>query len=248
MAPTELESTVAQLILDHPRWISALEEYGIDYCCHGQESFARACAQRHLDPAETLRELHRLESTSPEVHLDPRDLSIPDLIDHIVTKHHHFLRQQLPSIDERLATVVRKHGGIHAELAELQTVFRDLRKELEDHMLKEEVVLFPWAQRMARQHYVSADNPPFSISHPIARMEAEHEFAGRALEQLRDLSNKYTAPADACATYRIVLEDMAALERDLHLHIHEENNILFPWLLEQENRQDIECVPLNRGN
>lgn len=229
MATSELQESVANLLARHPTWIRRLESLHIDYCCHGNSTWEEACRVRGLDPGETLDELHHGESPLDSAHPDASQLTVDELVDHIVQVHHAYLRDRLPIIDELFAEVLLRHGGSLQDIAKMKTIFHGLREELETHMIKEELVLFPWAKRKDQPN--ASQSPPFSIAMPIRAMEREHDDAGRALEQLRELSANYTPPAEACALYRGLLEHLADLEQDLHLHIHEENNVLFPRLL-----------------
>lgn len=237
MSVAELSESVAELTNRHPKWIPSLERLEIDYCCGGSKTFAKACADRGLDPVRILQELHRQEQLSahPDVAGDWQALSLPDLADHIVATHHEYLKSELPSIALRLAKVVEKHGDRHPELRIVDQIYRELHAELGQHLLKEEQVLFPWVKRLAQVGAANFDSPCGSVTMPIRNMEMEHESAGRALERIRLLTNRYQAPEDACATYRSVLDRLAALERDLHLHVHKENNVLFPWAVQVES-------------
>ena len=125
------------------------------------------------------------------------------------------------------------HGARHPELAEVGRLCASLREDLEPHMAKEERVLFPMVRELA-----SAVSPPSfhcgSVANPISMMMREHEQTGSILEALRSQTDGYHAPDDACASYRALYEALDALEADTHLHIHKENNVLFPAVLELE--------------
>jgi regulator of cell morphogenesis and NO signaling len=178
--------------------------------------------------AAVLRELEAAEVRDAQSdEFDGSGATMTELIDHIVSSHHDYLRRELP----RLAALARKVEGAHAprhrELHELREVFDALREELTFHMLKEEKILFPVIKRLE----AAAELPELhcgSVINPILVMEHEHADAGAALARLRAVTCGYTPPADACATYRALFEGLAELEVDLHRHIHEENNILFP--------------------
>jgi regulator of cell morphogenesis and NO signaling len=150
-----------------------------------------------------------------------------EMIDHIVATHHAYLRRELPRLTALAGLVFGAHGSRHPELKELCGIFDSLREELLLHMLKEEKVLFPIIARLEG----ASEIPQFhcgSVMNPIRAMEHEHDDAGAALARLREIAGGYIPPADACPSYRALLEGLAELERDLHLHIHEENNVLFP--------------------
>jgi regulator of cell morphogenesis and NO signaling len=150
-----------------------------------------------------------------------------ELIDHIVTIHHAYLHRELPRLAELAGRVIDAHGNRHPELREVDDVFESLGDELRFHMLKEEKILFPMIARLE----VAMKVPELycgSVGNPIAVMQHEHDDAGAALARLRVLTDGYTAPPDACPTYRALLDGLSGLEAELHVHIHEENNILFP--------------------
>jgi len=163
---------------------------------------------------------------------------LKDLIHHIVTKHHEYLKLELPRVGQRVRTVAQVHGAKDpATLRELETVYQGLWQELDLHMHKEEMMLFPAIERFeaAMQGGTLLPPPPFgSIRNPIAVMEREHDSAGDALGRIRERG--FEAPSYACSTYRAVLEGLQALETDLHTHIHLENNILFPRATALEER------------
>ena len=162
-----------------------------------------------------------------EDEIDWAKAPIHALVDHIVTTHHDYLREALPRLDLIIGKVVRAHGEAHPELRELQQVFGAFQSDLELHMLKEERVLFP----MCRELDAARTLPAFhcaSVNNPILVMTLEHEHAGSDLAAMRALTGDFTPPADACVTYRVMLDGLADLERDMHRHVHLENNILFP--------------------
>src|SRR5262249_36156390 len=149
------------------------------------------------------------------------------LVDHIVTSHHGYLREALPRLDMLIEKVVGAHAGQHPELLQLRGVFRSFQRELETHMFKEEHILFPMCRELER----AGAHPRFhcgSSQNPVRVMTMEHDDAGNALAAMRQLTHDFTAPEDACITYRAMLDGLAELEQDMHRHVHLENNILFP--------------------
>ena len=125
------------------------------------------------------------------------------------------------------------HGARHPELADITSTYEDLRADLEPHLLKEERVLFP----MIRELAVSTGAPSFhcgSLRNPISVMLSEHDAVGDLLATLRRLTDGYTPPADGCATYAACFSAMAEIEADTHLHVHKENNLLFPAVIALE--------------
>jgi regulator of cell morphogenesis and NO signaling len=187
-----------------------------------------ACARLHLDPSTVLHELESSDSAaSGKAEIDWSTAPIRELVEHIVTVHHGYLRESLPRLAYLIAKVARVHGETHRELAELRLVYEAFQSELEQHMEKEECVLFPLCHDLESTRV----RPEFhcgSVNRPIMVMMMEHEDAGDALARMRALTNDFTPPLDACNTYRAMLEGLAALEQDMHQHVHKENNIVFP--------------------
>ncbi len=229
------EIAVGKLVAERPRRARLFDQLGIDYCCGGRAPLARACAEKGLDVEEVLRKLAALDNENAEV--DQRDDAIPttasELADHIVGVHHAYLRRELPRLAELADTVVRAHADRHPELRAVRDVLESLRQELELHMRKEENVLFP----IIAQLETATVLPRFhcgSVSNPIQVMEHEHGDTGIALARLRELTDDYTAPADACSSYQALLSGLADLETDLRRHVHKENEVLFPLALAME--------------
>jgi regulator of cell morphogenesis and NO signaling len=226
------EMPVGRLVAEDPRRARLFERLGIDYCCGGRAPLDRACREKGLDVAAVLGQLAAGEDEAESRHDEhgPSEgaaATMGELIDHIVTIHHSYLYRELPRLADLAGRVIDAHGDRHPELWELRDVFESLRDGLRFHMLKEEKILFPSIARLA----VAMEVPEFysgGVGNPILVMEREHDDAGAALARLRALTDGYTPPADACPTYRALLDGLAGLEADLHVHIHEENNILFP--------------------
>lgn len=158
---------------------------------------------------------------------------VDGLLDHIVQTHHAYVRGALPRIAACLATLVQTHGRRHPELAQIAARFEALGRELLQHMLKEERVLFPYIRELATAPRVAA-SPFGTVENPIRMMEREHERAGALVCDIRALSGDYTVPSDGCTTYRACYEDLAHFEHDLRRHVHLENDVLFPRALELE--------------
>lgn len=211
---------------EHPARARVFERYRIDYCCGGHRSLLEVCVAQHVDLPEICGALGQLETTPDEPAAEAwAHGRLTSLIDHIVATHHEFLRRELPRLTGLLPRVCQVHGEKHPDLAELQTVFRDLSDELTTHLEKEERILFPWIRRLAADQSVTATLTA-SVNEPIRGMEHEHRTVAVALATIRRLTNDFVPPADACPTYWTLLDGFADLEQDLHLHIHKENNIL----------------------
>lgn len=225
--------TLAQVVNVDPALARELERRKLDYCCGGGRTLAEASAAQGLDVDTVVAELSELASpgqAEPWLDLPPAALA-----EHIVSTHHRYLWDELPRLAALVDKVATVHGGNHPELAEVQRLFHALRAELEPHLLKEERVLFPLIERLA-----TADTRPEAhcgtVGNPIRVMLAEHDQAGELLAALRSVSGDYVAPADGCGSYRALYAGLAEVEADTHLHIHKENNVLFPAALDLESR------------
>ena len=217
--------TVADLAVRYPAAIPVLERLGIDYCCGGNRPLRAAVAEKGLDWTSVEAQIE------PALRTDDATAGVGDslstLTAFIVDHYHAKLRDDLPRLTTMGQKVINAHSERHPELRDVATVLGELRAELESHMLKEERILFPFIEDLDLG--AGTRHPMLGhIASPIAVMEHEHERAGSALAQLRALTSSYAVPSDGCATYRAYYEGLASLERDLHEHIHLENNILFP--------------------
>lgn len=234
MITLDANTTVAQWVAEYPQTADLFERLKIDYCCHGNVSLNMACANRKLDANSLVRDLLDLvsECTNPSSRTPTTSTNwlvapLQELCDHIEQTHHVYLRDELPRLSERIEKIAAVHGEEHPELHRLAQVFLGLRAELEQHMMKEERILFP-AIRQTENALTLPSFPFGTMANPIRMMEHEHENAGQALAQLREITNDYELPDDACNTYRATFDALQRLERDLHEHIHKENYILFP--------------------
>lgn len=227
---------IGDIVATNFRAAGVFERFGIDFCCGGRRSLADACRSVAADPAAVIQALQALP---PDASADD-DVARwrPDrLIDHILRVHHAYVREALPLIAGYLAKLQDVHGARHPELARVAAVFAQVADDLQQHMMKEEQVLFPYVRDLEAQ----ADRPcgvrmsPFgTVANPIRMMEREHREVADALHQIRDLTGNYTPPADGCTTYQVCLAELDRFERDLHRHVHLENNVLFPRAIELE--------------
>ena len=229
--PTITE-TVREIALSQPSSIRVFERFGIDYCCGGRKPLAVACNEQAVEIDTVLAAL--AEAAAAETEYEQTDWSkssLEALVDHINSKHHEYLKSELPRLNVLAKKVTAAHGANHPELAELQATVEALGDELTQHLAKEEMILFPYISGLERALAGKGMTPRGcfgSIASPIAVMSREHDDAGEALEQIRQLTKDYTVPQDACPTYRAYMDALKAVEKDLHQHIHLENNILFP--------------------
>ena len=227
---------VGQIVAEHPHVARVFEELNIDYCCGGKRPLIEVCRERGLDAGQLVERLVGLpEPANEPQEKDWTTATLAELCDHIVHEHHDYLREELPRLTAIIAKVVHAHGARDSKLAEVQKVFAALRNELEPHMIKEEIVLFP-SIRALEARSEALPFPFGSLANPIRVMISDHDHAGDDLARLRELTGDYVPPASACNTYRVMLDGLATLERDMHQHVHKENNILFPRAIALEQR------------
>ncbi len=223
---------VSQIASRLPGAVALFERLGIDYCCGGARSLREACDRAHVSLDEVMAALRGMPARSQPAQVGWDAAPIPALIQHIVDTHHAYTRRALRDIPPLLERVARRHAGGHRELLEISALYQALATELAPHMTKEEEVLFPYALALADGASPSAC---FStVRAPISVMQREHDTAGALLRHLHQAARGYAPPADACDSYRALLAALSDLERDLHAHIHLENNVLFPRLVRLE--------------
>jgi regulator of cell morphogenesis and NO signaling len=222
------DTTLADLVSAEPARAAVLDDLGLDYCCHGQRSVEAAARAAGLDVGAVLRALDvpgASDAGDGRGAADWEHLGLAELAAHVVETHHRYLWDELPNLEALAAKVDSVHGARHPELHDVHELVRALRADLEPHMSKEERVLFPAISRLAAGE---RDFPFGHIENPVRVMCNEHEHAGELLERLRTTTASYRVPDDGCASYRSLYERLAHVEADTHLHIHKENNVLFP--------------------
>jgi regulator of cell morphogenesis and NO signaling len=232
--------TVGQLVARQPAHARVFERLGIDYCCGGKKTLAEACAAKGLDAPTVAAMLGAVDAGDAPGGRDWTTAPLAELAEHIVRTHHVYLRSELPRLTQIVNKVAAVHGDNHPELHEVRSTFQLLRAELEEHMMKEERILFPLIAQIDAGTFDPATSH-CGIERPIQVMEHEHENAGNALTRLRQLTGGYAVPDGACNTYRVMLASLAQLEADMHQHVHKENNILFPRALEARSRLGAAC-------
>jgi regulator of cell morphogenesis and NO signaling len=221
-----LERTVGELVAERPGRAKVFEKLGIDYCCKGNVALSTACEAKGADASVVAAQLEA-EAPTPGAGPDaPWRKTVDALVEHIVTTHHAYMRETLPRLEWITGKVAMVHGDRDPRLAELAATFKAFAKETEEHLNKEEMILFPFCKLLE-----TGQRPPFppTVTLPIRTMLREHEDHGAALETFRRLTSGYIVPEGACNTWRAMLDGLEELEADLHTHIHLENTVLFPW-------------------
>jgi regulator of cell morphogenesis and NO signaling len=234
-----IEKTVRELALENPASTRIFEKLGIDYCCGGKRSLREACQSANLQLDQVLDSLEKAnqETRSTQKARDWQAEAAASLIEHIQSTHHKYTRREITRLGPLFEKVCSVHGKNHPELFELHEIFQALAQELNAHLMKEEMILFPYILRMEAAAAADGEvaRAPFgSVQNPVSMMEHEHDSAGNALRAMNKATNGYSAPADACVSYQTLYSALAVFEADLHQHIHLENNILFPRAVAME--------------
>lgn len=235
-----LNLAVGQIAATDYRNALLFKKYGIDFCCGGKKSLGEACEKKGLDINILEQELENITKEKCTGTLSYSEWNPSVLIDHIINTHHTYVKDLLPELIFFAAKVSKVHGQEHPELIKIQELVEAINEELTSHMMKEEQILFPYIKTLyeASLEKSFTPNAPFgTIKNPISMMEAEHESAGSCLSEIRELTSNYTLPTEACGSYQLLYNMLHAFEEDLHLHIHLENNILFPSAISLENNK-----------
>lgn len=218
-----VDRTVGELVAERPGRSRIFQAFGIDFCCQGGRTLREACERRAIAPEAVAEQLEAEAEDKAAPVSNPAELPIDELANYIVTTHHAFLRGELSRLRMMAERVAQVHGGHTPSLVDIYRIFSSMAVELSMHILREEDVLFPAIIALSR-----GESMPASLDSPIACTIHEHEEAGAALARLRELSNGFQPPVDACNTYRALFAGLHDLEEDLHRHIHLENSVLFP--------------------
>ncbi len=222
---------VGQIVAKDYQAAAVFSKYGIDFCCRGNRPVQAVAEKNGVSVDQLLAELNGLNNPNQSDQIDFQSWELDLLADYIEKKHHRYVRQRIPEILPYLTKVVKVHGKAHPELVEIANEFDASVIELNAHMQKEELNLFPHIRRMieAKDQGRELAPPMFgTVRNPIQAMMAEHDQEGVRFRKIRKLSNEFTPPEDACQTYRVTFSMLEEFEQDLHQHIHLENNILFP--------------------
>ena len=216
---------LSQIVTDHYQAARVFENYGLDFCCKGKRPLSEACEEKKISIDQILNELNIAFATG-DTPAAFNNMSLTELAEYIVRVHHGYVKLNMPQIFNYLDRVASKHGDRFPFMVEVYKLFGELQEELGQHLIKEEKILFPRIKIM--ELHAADDVSKDFIEAPIEVMESEHDHAGAIMAKIRELTSNYTAPDQACTTFRLSLEALKAFEEDLHQHVHLENNILFP--------------------
>ncbi|MDY6322076.1 MAG: iron-sulfur cluster repair di-iron protein [Succinivibrio sp.] len=239
MSEINFNEAAGRIAAEYPEAAEIMNRRGIDFCCHGQNPFKQACELAGADPEEVAAEIAKAGGAAPvsPVFFDswPSDL----LCDYVLKIHHRGIRREGPEIVKLSQKVVAAHGENHPELSQVAAIFSQSLEALEEHLTKEDMVLYPYLYRLFEAAVKGQRIEPFhcgSVAHPIQVMMDDHSEEGLRHEQIRTLTRDYAVPDDACGSYRLLMEKLKKFRADLHEHIHLENNIIFPRAIADEQR------------
>lgn len=233
----EDDETLGQIAAKDLKKAQIFKKYGLDFCCGGKKTVKEACAEKGLDVTKVEQELQQADKIISSRPLPYNDWGLDFLADYIVNTHHSYVSKSLPDIKAYSDKVARVHGNKHGELTRVNELVENISEELTSHMVKEEKILFPYIKNLVlvKNNLTSLTPSQFgTVQNPIRIMEMEHETVGENLAEIREITNNYVLPEDACASYSLLFRLLKEFEDDLHLHIHLENNILFPKAIELE--------------
>jgi len=231
--------TIREIALEMPLTVRVFEDHKIDYCCGGRVPFTEACATAGVNPDELSDKLEFALSGESDASSAPERKSPSDLIDYIIAKHHIFTRDEITRLNELMKKVCRKHGEQHRQLFRLRDLFNEMAEDLMLHMRKEEAILFPFIKQMelAESGKFPAFAPPFgTVQNPVKMMLKEHDAAAEQFRKMRAITRDYHLPTDACPSYTGLYFGLRYLEKDLHRHVHLENNVLFDQAVALESQ------------
>jgi regulator of cell morphogenesis and NO signaling len=236
---TTAETTVREIAVENPAAIRVFEKFGIDYCCGGRKPLAQACEERALETAAVLAAIEAAATPAEATGTDWSAAPLDELCAYVVTKHHAYVREEIPRLRFFAQKVAARHGADHPELLRIQELTDTLCEDMTQHMGKEEAVLFPYISRLEGKIGACGPVSPRcfgTVKNPVRMMMAEHDAAGSLMSEIRQLSRNFAVPEGACPTYRGFYQALEEFERDLHQHVHLENNILFPRAIELEEQ------------
>ncbi len=219
---------IGDIVADDFRAAEIFKNAGIDFCCGGNQGLEQACREKNLDLPALEAQLAELEYTRPDAAHNFKAWNLDFLCDYIVNTHHQIVLSMLPQLTGYTSKIADVHGAHHPELVEIADLFSAVNTELLQHLKHEEEVLFPAIKDVLKTN--SPGSKEIIVSE-IARMKGEHEFAGGTIDRINVLSNNYLVPGDGCHTYDVTYKLLRQFEDDLHIHVHLENNILYPGAL-----------------
>ncbi len=232
---SDINTTIGEIVANEFRAASVFKDAGIDFCCGGNKSLSVACKEKGTDVSYLIQQLDTLAQTPVSSAMNFKEWDLSFLSDYILNTHHKFVLKNLPELVFYTQKIANVHGDHHTELIEVASLFTRINEELLQHLKNEEEILFPAIKEAEKN---STSQVKETIVSEITRMQGEHEFAGGAMDKINVLTNNYFIPEDACNTYRVSLKLLEQFEDDLHIHVHLENNILYPKALKLADKNN----------
>jgi regulator of cell morphogenesis and NO signaling len=219
---------IGDIVTNNFKAAEIFKKYGIDFCCGGNSTLKLACTEKNIDIEVLSDELAELEGQPTDAAHNFKEWDLGFLCDYIVNTHHQTVRKLLPQALAYTQKIAEVHGSHHLELLQIASLFSQINDELVPHLKNEEEILFPAIKDALKTGSALSEE---TIKSEIARMSAEHEFAGNAMDKINKLSDGYRLPQDACNSYMVAFKLLEQFEDDLHIHVHLENNIVYPRAL-----------------
>jgi len=233
------DSIVEEVVKYNFKTAPLFQANNIDYCCNGSKAISDACLEAGIDANQLIQQIEKVITQNDPDTAALNNYGLGELCTYIIKRHHAYVNKSIPILKKNLEKVCQVHGEQHSELFEIKKLFNDCAGELTKHMMKEEIMLFPFIERLETSKMANSPLPksPFgSVSNPIRMMVADHQNEGERLKEIALLSDNYQPPDDACTTYEVTFKLLRDFEDDFQRHIHLENNILFPKANDLENR------------
>lgn len=229
--------TIGEIVAEDYRTAVVFESFGIDFCCKGNKSLDEVCEEKEIQKMTLFQHLETALKSQDNTSINYNSWPLDLLADYVEKKHHRYVEEKTPLLKQYLDKICMVHGKQHPELFEVKDLFNQSANNLVVHMKKEELILFPFIRKMAvanNEHALIPKAPFDTVQNPIKNMMHEHDVEGDLFRRIAKITNNYTPPNDACNTYKVTFALLKEFESDLHLHIHLENNILFPKSIDLE--------------
>ncbi|WP_317900029.1 iron-sulfur cluster repair di-iron protein [Aurantibacillus circumpalustris] len=240
------KNVIGELVAQDYRTAEVFAKYGIDFCCKGNQTIHDVCEKKNINENALIKDLLDIEKSLENSVIDYQAWPIDLLADYIEKKHHRYVQEKTPVLQQYLSKINSVHGKMFPELKEIMDSFNESAQMLAAHMKKEELILFPYIRKMAVATADDSFAPHFgTVQNPIAMMKEEHDTEGERFRKISELTNNYTPPEEACNTFRVTYALLKEFENDLHLHIHLENNILFPQAIAMEEERSPSSCEIN---
>ena len=233
------DSIVGDVVKYNFKTAPLFQANNIDYCCNGNKAISDACREAGIDADQLIQQIEEVVTQNDPDTAALNNFALGELINYIVKRHHAYVNNSIPILKKNLEKVCQVHGEHHPELFEIKELFNGCAGDLTKHMMKEEIMLFPFIERLETSKKTNSPSPnsPFgSVSNPISMMVADHQNEAERFKEIARLSDYYQPPDDACTTYEVTFKQLRDFEDDFNRHIHLENNILFPKAIDLENR------------